>query len=133
MEISVDSDKVELNNFIKDLVDYNKGDKNKIYSQIMKYIEDIEDQDNITTRKANRLIRGYLQDCKDQLNQRLKEEDIPADKIIPFEKFDKTLKETGVKIKEGHLNILLYQMKKAVPKGKNFNTLNAIVIIDYLK
>ena len=99
----------------------------------MNYIEGIEEQENITTRKANRIIRGYLQECKDKLNQRLKEEDIPSDKIISFEKFLKIVEETGIKFKEGHLNILLYQMKKAVPKGKNFNTLNAIVIIDYLK
>ena len=132
MEISIDSDKIELNNFIKDLVEYNEGNKKKIYEQIMNYIEGIEEQENITTRKANRIIRGYLQECKDKLNQRLKEE-IPSDKIISFEKFLKIVEETGIKFKEGHLNILLYQMKKAVPKGKNFNTLNAIVIIDYLK
>ena len=52
---------------------------------------------------------------------------------MSLEKFEKIMEETDLKIKEGHLEVLLYQMKKAVPKGKNFNTLNAIVIVDFLK
>ena len=133
MDVSVDSDKIELNNFIKDLVDFNEGDTTKIYEQIIKYIEGIVDQDNLTTRKMNRYIRSCIQECKNALNNRLKEDDIPSDKVINYEKFLKIVEETGIKMKETHMDVLLYQMKKAVPKGRNFNTLNAIVIVDFLK
>ena len=133
MDISIDSDKTELNNFINDIIDFYKGDKNKIHEQLMKNIEGIEEQEKLTTRRSNRVIRAYIQKCKEQLNKRLKEEDIPSDKIISLEKFEKIMEETGLQFKEDHLKILLYQMKKAVPKGRNFNTLNAIVIVDFLK
>jgi hypothetical protein len=133
MDISIDSDKTELNNFINDIIDFYKGDKNKIHEQLMKNIEGIEEQEKLTTRRSNRVIRAYIQKCKEQLNKRLKEEDIPSDKIISLEKFEKIMEETGLQFKEEHLKILLYQMKKAVPKGRNFNTLNAIVIVDFLK
>ena len=105
----------------------------KIHEQLMKNIEGIEEQEKLTTRRSNRVIRAYIQKCKEQLNKRLKEEDIPSDKIISLEKFEKIMEETGLQFKEEHLKILLYQMKKAVPKGRNFNTLNAIVIVDFLK
>ena len=133
MDISLDSDKTEINNFISDLVDFNEGNTNKIYEQLMKYIEGIVDQENLTTRKMNRYIRSCIQKCKDKLKNRLKEEDIPSDKVINLEKFEKIVEETGIELKEPHMDVLLYQMKKAVPKGRNFNTLNAIVIVDFLK
>ena len=133
MEITVDSDKTEINNFIKDLVNFYSGDKDKIYGQIMNYIETIEEQSKLNTRTLNRAIRSNIQDCKDRLKERLKEEDIPSDKIISLEKFEKLVEETGLQMKDIHMTVLLYQMKKAVPKGRNFNTLNAIVIVDFLK
>ena len=60
-------------------------------------------------------------------------EDIPPDKIISFETFYQIVEETDIQLKEEYIDILLYQMKIAVPKGRSFNTLNAIVIIDFLK
>ena len=133
MEITVDSDKTEINNFIKDLVNFYSGDKDKIYGQIMNYIETIEEQSKLNTRTLNRAIRSNIQGCKDKLKERLKEDDIPSDKIISLEKFEKLVEETGLQMKDNHMTVLLYQMKKAVPKGRNFNTLNAIVIVDFLK
>ena len=50
-----------------------------------------------------------------------------------MEKFEKIFEETELQLKDTQLDILLYQMKMAVPKGRNFNTLNAIVIVDFLK
>ena len=36
-------------------------------------------------------------------------------------------------MKERHMKIVLYQMKKAVPNGNTFNTLNANIIVYFLK
>ena len=66
LEISIESDKLELTNFIRDLVKFYEGDKNKVYEQIIAYIENIEEQEKLTTRKANRAIRGFIQDCKEK-------------------------------------------------------------------
>ena len=133
MNISQDSDKTILKDFCKDLIVLYNGDKNKIYKQIMEFIERLNEQEKLTTRKSNRIIRTYIQDSKDKLKERLREEDIPSDKIISYELFNKIVEECEIKLKEEHMDVLLYQMKKAVPKGRNFNTLNAIVILDFLK
>ena len=73
MEITLDSDKTELNNFVKDIVKFYNGDKDKIYEQIMTYIESIEEQSKLNIRTLNRAIRSNIQDCKDKLKERLKE------------------------------------------------------------
>ena len=131
--ITLDSDKIEIEKFIKELISIFENDKNKIYEQLMNFIEIIEDQEKLKTRKLNRNIRSYLKDCEEKIKNKLKEEDIPSDKIITFEKFFKIVEETGIKLKEEYMQILLYQMKIAVPKGKSINTLNANVIVDFLK
>ena len=87
----------------------------------------------LTTRKLNRAIRSYIRDAGDKLRQRLKQEDIPANKIISYELFNSIVEECEIQLKEGYMEVLLYQMKMKVPKGKGFNTLNAIVIVDFLK
>ena len=133
MNICLDSDKTIIKDFCKDLIVLFNGDQNKIYKQIMEFIERINEQEKLTTRKSNRIIRTYIQDSKDKLKKRLREEDIPSDKIISYELFYKIVEECEIKLKEEHMDVLLYQMKKAVPKGRNFNTLNAIVVLDFLK
>ena len=133
MEISIESDKNELKNFVTELCTANENDKNKIYNQIMKCIEGIEEQEKLKTKKLNRNIRGKIQECKDKLNQRLKEDDVLTDKIANIEKFYQIVEETGINLKEEFMNVLLYQMKMAVPKGKSFNSLNISVINDFLK
>ena len=133
LEITIESDKIEISNFIKDLLTIYENDKDKIYEKLMNFIEGIEEQEKLKTRKLNRQIRGYIKECQDKLKNRLKEEDIPYDKIITFEKFFKIVEETGVNLKEGYMDVLLYQMKIAVPKGKPINSVNAIVIVDFLK
>ena len=133
MEISIESDKIEIKNFIKEFCTKYENDKNKIYDHIMKYIEGIEEQEKLKTKKLNRNIRGKIQECKDKLNQRLKEDDLLTDKIISIEKFYQIVEETGINLKEEFMDVLLYQMKMAVPKGKSFNSLNISVIIDFLK
>ena len=133
MEVSQENDKAELKNFINTLVNFYKGNKDEIYKQLMEYTEKIIDQDQLITRRMNRGIRSNIQECKDKLKDRLKKEDIPSDKIITIEKFEKIVEETELQMKDNHMDVLLYQMKKKVPKGRNFNTLNAIVIVDFLK
>lgn len=133
MEVSQENDKTELKNFINTLVNFYKGNKDEVYKQLMEYTEKIIDQDQLTTRRMNRGIRSNIQECKDKLKDRLKKEDIPSDKIITIEKFEKIVEETELQMKDNHMDVLLYQMKKKVPKGRNFNTLNAIVIVDFLK
>ena len=133
MNICLDSDKTIIKDFCKDLIVLFNGDQNKIYKQIMEFIERINEQEKLTTRKSNRIIRTYIQDSKDKLKKRLREEDIPSDKIISYELFYKIVKECEIKLKEEHMDVLLYQMKKAVPKGRYFNTFNAIVVLDFLK
>ena len=133
LDITIDSDKNEIKDCIKDVVILFEGDKDKIYHQLMNFIEDIVDQDKLKNNQTNRIIRTYLKDCEEKLKNRLKEEDIPSDKIISLEKFNKIIEETGIQLKEEYINTLLYQMKKKVPKGRNINTFNAIVIVDYLK
>ena len=133
MEVSQENDKAELKNFINTLVNFYKGNKDEVYKQLMEYTEKIIDQDQLTTRRMNRGIRSNIQECKDKLKDRLKKEDIPSDKIITIEKFEKIVEETELQMKDNHMDVLLYQMKKKVPKGRNFNTLNAIVIVDFLK
>ena len=64
---------------------------------------------------------------------RLKKEDIPSDKVISYELFKEIVEECEIKLKENYLDILLYQMKIAVPQGRSFKSLNAIVILDFLK
>ena len=83
--------------------------------------------------KLNRSIRSYIRDAGDKLRPRLKQEDIPANKIISYELFNSIVEECEIQLKEGYMEVLLYQMKMKVPKGKGFNTLNAIVIVDFLK
>jgi len=133
MEITLDSDKKVIQDFFTELVTLYNGDIIKIYEQLREYFEKIIEQDKLTTKKLNRKLRSYIQDAKEKLNIRLKKEDIPSDKIISYELFNEIVEECEIKLKDNYLDILLYQMKIAVPQGRSFNTLNAIVIIDFLK
>ena len=99
----------------------------------MSFIKGINDQNKLQNRASNRVIRGYIKKCENQLKERLKQEDIPSDKIVSFQKFEEIMNETGLQLKEEHLDILLYQMKMKVPKGRSFDSLNMIVIVDFLK
>ena len=133
MDVSLDSDKNEIQNFIKDITILFNGDIIKIHEQLVSYIKGINDQSKLQNRASNRVIRGHIKKCANQLKERLKQEDIPSDKIVSFQKFKEIMNETGVELKEEHLDILLYQMKMKVPKGRSFDTLNMIVVVDFLK
>ena len=133
MDVSLDSDKNEIQNFIKEVSTLFNGDIIKIHEQLMSFIKGINDQSKLQNRASNRVIRGHIKKCSNQLKERLKQEDIPSDKIVSFQKFKEILNETGVELKEEHLDILLYQMKMKVPKGRSFDTLNMIVVVDFLK
>ena len=133
MEVTLDSDKKEIQDFFTELVALYNGDIIKIYEQLREYFEKIVEQEKLTTKRLNRTLRSYIQDAKEKLNTRLKNEDIPSDKIISYELFKEIVEECEIKLKENYLDILLYQMKIAVPQGRSFNSLNAIVIIDFLK
>ena len=133
LELTIDSDKNELHDFIQVIIKLFDGDKDKIYQQLMKFMEGIEEQEKLKNRQSNRVIRSYIKDCEEKLKDRLKQEDIPSDKIISLQKIEEIIEETGVQLKDEHLNILLYQMKMKVPKGRNFNSFNANVIVDFLK
>ena len=126
MEVTLDSDKKELQDFFTELVTLYNGDIIKIYEQLREYFEKIVEQDKLTTKRLNRTLRSYIQDAKEKLNIRLKNEDIPS-------LFKEIVEECEIKLKENYMDILLYQMKIAVPQGRSFNSLNAIVIIDFLK
>jgi uncharacterized protein YwqG len=67
------------------------------------------------------------------MKERLNQEDIPSDKIITYEFFTQIVKETELSLKKSYMDILLFQMKDKVPKGKSFHLFNAIVIVDFLK
>jgi hypothetical protein len=133
MDVTLDSDKKEILSFIKEVVTTFNGDIIKIYDQLMNYTKRITDQTKLQNRASNRVIRGYIKKCENQLKERLKQEDIPSDKIVSFQKFEEIMNETGVQLKEEHMDILLYQMKMKVPKGRSFDTLNMIVVVDFLK
>ena len=133
MEVTLDSDKKEIQDFFTELVTLYNGDIIKIYEQLREYFEKIVEQEKLTTKRLNRTLRSYIQDAKEKLNIRLKNEDIPSDKIISYELFKEIVEECEIKLKENYMDILLYQMKIAVPQGRSFNSLNAIVIIDFLK
>ena len=133
MEVTLDSDKKEIQDFFTELVTLYNGDIIKMYEQLREYFEKIVEQEKLTTKRLNRTLRSYIQDAKEKLNIRLKNEDIPSDKIISYELFKEIVEECEIKLKENYMDILLYQMKIAVPQGRSFNSLNAIVIIDFLK
>ena len=133
MDVSLDSDKNVIQNVIKDVSTLFNGDIIKIHEQLMSFIKGINEQSKLQNRASNRVIRGYIKKCANQLKERLKQEDIPSDKIVSFQKFKEIMNETGVELKEEHLDILLYQMKMKVPKGRSIDALNMIVVVDFLK
>ena len=133
MDVSLDSDKNDIQNVIKDVSTLFNGDIIKIHEQLMSFIKGINEQSKLQNRASNRVIRGYIKKCANQLKERLKQEDIPSDKIVSFQKFKEIMNETEVELKEEHLDILLYQMKMKVPKGRSIDTLNMIVVVDFLK
>ncbi len=133
MDVTLDSDKKEILAFFKDIAIFFNGDIINIHEQLLSFIGGINDQSKLQNRSSNRVIRGYIKKCEKQLKERLKQEDIPSDKIVSFQKFEEIMNETGVELKEEHMDILLYQMKKKVPTGRSIDTLNMIVVIDFLK
>ena len=106
LELTIDSDKNELRDFIQVIIKLFDGDKDKIYQQLMSFMEGIEEQEKLKNRQSNRVIRTYIKDCEEKLKNRLKQEDIPSDKIISLQKIEKIIEETGVQLKDEHLNIL---------------------------
>ena len=133
MEISLDSDKNEIKNFLKEIIIFYNNNKKKIKEQLMIYINRIGDQDKLTTALLNGKIQDNLLEYKDKLNELLKKGNIPSDKIITYEIFKKIIEEGEIKMKEHYMEILLYQMKLSVPKEKSFLLLNLNVIINFIK
>jgi uncharacterized protein YllA (UPF0747 family) len=83
-----------------------------MYEQLREYFEKIVEQEKLTTKRLNRTLRSYIQDAKEKLNIRLKNEDIPSDKIISYELFKEIVEECEIKLKENYMDILLYQIRE---------------------
>ena len=133
LSTTVETDKKDLVQFFKELFTLLEYDKEKIYEQIIQFSEDIEEQEKLKTRKLNRNIRSYIKDCQDNLNQIFKQDDMPPDRIVTFERFNQIAEEVGLNLKKEYLDILLYQMKMALPKIRSIHEFNMIVIVDFLK
>lgn len=133
MEVSLDSDKNEIKNFLKEIIIFYNNNKKKIYEQLMAYINRIGDQDKLTTMLLNGKIQDNLSEYKDKLNEKLKKDNIPSDKIITYELFKQIIEEGEIKIKENLMEILLYQMKLNVPKERSFHSLNLNDLIKFIK
>ena len=133
LSISVKSDEKDIEQFFKELFVILEFDKEKIYEQIIKFSEDIEEQEKLKTRKLNRNIRSYIKDCQDNLNKIFKQDDMPPDRVVTFERFNQIAEEVGLSLKKEYLDVLLYQMKNAVPKGRSIHEFNMIIIVDFLK
>ena len=133
MEVSLDSDKNEIKNFLKEIIIFYNNNKKKIKEQLMVYINRIGDQDKLTTALLNGKIQDSLLEYKDKLNELLKKGNIPSDKIITYEIFKKIIEEGEIKLKEHYMEILLYQMKLSVPKERSFLLLNLNVLINFIK
>ena len=110
-----------------------KYDKQKINKQTMKFAEDIEDQEKLKTRKLNRSIRSFIKDRQDELNKIFKQEDMPSDRIVSYDRFMQIFDEVGIKLKKEYMEVLLYQMKVAVTKVRSMHDFNMIVVVDFLK
>lgn len=133
MEVSLESDKNEIKDFLKEIIIFYNNNKKKIYEQLMVYIKRIGDQDKLTTALLNAKIQDDLLKYKDKLNEKLKQENIPSDKIISYELFKQIIEEVEIKLKEHFMEILLYQMKSSVPKERSFHSLNLNVFINFIK
>ena len=128
-----DSDKKDINIFLQQLFSILSYDKEQILEQILQFAEGIEEQGKLKTRKLNRNIRSYIKDCQINLTEVLKQDDMPSDKIVSFDRFNAIAEECGIKLKKEYLDVLLYQMKMAVPNGRSIYDFNMIVIVDFLK
>ena len=133
LSITLDSDRKDVQNFFKELFSLLNYDKEKIHELINKFTDNIEEQEKLKTRKLNRNIRSYIKDCKDKLNPLFKGDDLPSDRVVSFDKFNQIADEVGIQLKKEYMDILLYQMKMAVPKGRSIYDFNMIVIVDFLK
>jgi hypothetical protein len=133
LSASLESDKKDIEQFFNELFSLFEFDKEKIKEQIFKFSEDIEDQEKLKTKKMNRNIRSYIRDCQDKLNIIFKQDDMPSDRIVSFNKFNEIAEEVGLKLKKEYLDVLLYQMKIAVTKKRSIYDFNMIVIVDFLK
>ena len=133
LTITVESDKKDLDKFFNELFSSLNYDKEKIHEQILTFAEDIEEQEKLKTRKLNRSIRSCIKDCQDQLNKLFKQDDMPSDRVVTYDKFNQIVEDVGIKMKKEYMDVLLYQMKMAVPKGRSIHEFNMIVIVDFLK
>ena len=133
LTITVESDKKDLDKFFNELFSSLNYDKEKIHEQILTFAEDIEEQEKLKTRKLNRSIRSCIKECQDQLNKLFKQDDMPSDRVVTYDKFNQIVEDVGIKMKKEYMDVLLYQMKMAVPKGRSIYEFNMIVIVDFLK
>ena len=133
LTITVESDKKDLDKFFNELFSSLNYDKEKIHEQILTFAEDIEEQEKLKTRKLNRSIRSCIKECQDKLNKLFKQDDMPSDRVVTYDKFNQIVEDVGIKMKKEYMDVLLYQMKMAVPKGRSIYEFNMIVIVDFLK
>ena len=119
LTITVDSDKKDLDKFFNELFSSLNYDKEKIHEQLLTFAENIEEQEKLKTRKLNRSI--------------FKQDDMPSDRVVTYDKFNQIVEDVGIKMKKEYMDVLLYQMKMAVPKGRSIYEFNMIVIVDFLK
>ena len=133
LTITVESDKKDLDKFFNELFSSLNYDKKKIHEQILTFAEDIEEQEKLKTRKLNRSIRSCIKECQDKLNKLFKQDDMPSDRVVTYDKFNQIVEDVGIKMKKEYMDVLLYQMKMAVPKGRSIYEFNMIVIVDFLK
>ena len=133
LSTTLESDKKDLDQFFKELFSVLKYDKEKILEQILKFSDDIEEQEKLKTRKLNRTIRSHIKEYQNKFNQIFKQDDMPSDKVVSFDKFNQIAEEVGLDLKKEYMDVLLYQMKMAVPKGRSIHNFNMIVIVDFLK
>ena len=119
LSTTVETDKKDLVQFFKELFTVFEYDKEKIYEQIIQFSEDIEEQEKLKTRKLNRNIRSYIKDCQDNLNQIFKQDDMPPDRIVTFERFNQIAEEVGLNLKKEYLDssvFVLPSYREGTPK-----------------
>ena len=131
MKVKIESDKIQLKNFLDNFIDTLEGDTGKFFDYLSEIFGNIKNYKNLNINKLKKNLIKALQPYKEQLMITMKKYDKNNSYIINFDILRKIVNDLHIEIDDDIMEFLIYSMKVNAIDNSIFE-LNYKVIEDNL-
>ena len=132
MNVSFESDKIQLKKFLENFIDVLEGDTGRFFDYLSEIFGNIKNYKNLNVNALKKNLNKALQPYKELLMLTIKKYDQNNDYIINFDTLRKIVNDLKIEIDDDIMEFLIYSMKVNA-KDKSIFDLNYKVIEDILE